>query len=103
MKKKYVTVGIVFISLVLFCSPVFSQATPDPVEEPEYPECADANQDGFVDIIDALLIAQCYVSLAGCNCDFGPCPDVNCSGEIDIIDALLIAQYYVGLLETLCC
>ena len=65
------------------------------------PLIGDVNSDSAVDIIDALLIAQYYVSLnpAGFNPDAA---DTNCSGTIDIIDALLTAQFYVGLLTELC-
>lgn len=57
----------------------------------------DVNDDGSMDIIDALLVAQYYVGLPleGFLVDQG---DVDLSGTIDIIDALLIAQYYVGLI-----
>lgn len=61
----------------------------------------DVNDDGNVDIIDALLVAQFYVGL-------NPSPfnqnaaDTNCDGSVDIIDALLIAQYYVGLISGFC-
>ena len=59
----------------------------------------DVNGDGFIDIVDALLVAQYYVGLnpPGFNPDAA---DVNCDGEVDIIDALLIAQYYVGIITT---
>lgn len=60
------------------------------------PEGGDVNDDGRVDILDALLVAQYYVEihvflphLAG--------GDVNVDNTVDIIDALIIAQYYVGL------
>jgi hypothetical protein len=61
----------------------------------------DFDYSGSVDIVDALLIAQCFVGLS-------PCPptvvgDVNCDGVIDIVDALLTAQYYVGLIPSLGC
>jgi endoglucanase len=62
----------------------------------------DANNNGSIDIVDALVIAQYYVGL-------NPSPfasqaaDVNCSGSIDIVDALLIAQYYVGLISQFPC
>lgn len=43
----------------------------------------DVNEDGTIDIVDALLTAQYYVGL-----------------DVSIVDALLIAQYYVGLIDT---
>ncbi|MBN2532894.1 MAG: hypothetical protein JXB88_08385 [Spirochaetales bacterium] len=61
----------------------------------------DANSDGTIDIVDALLIAQYYVGLN--PQDFDPAAaDTNCDGTIDIIDALLVAQYYVGLVNSFC-
>ncbi|MBN2442092.1 MAG: glycoside hydrolase family 9 protein [Spirochaetales bacterium] len=61
----------------------------------------DVNDDGTVDIVDALLTAQYYVDLnpAAFNPDNA---DTNCDGSLDIIDALLIAQYYVGLIAGFC-
>ena len=61
----------------------------------------DANSDGVVDIVDALLVAQNYVGLnpAGFNQSYG---DVNCNGTVDIVDALLISQFYVGLINQFC-
>lgn len=60
----------------------------------------DVNNDGSIDIVDALLVAQCYVGITPCP----PLPagDVNCNGSIDIVDALLIAQYYVGIINSFC-
>ncbi|MBN2441672.1 MAG: hypothetical protein JXJ04_10000 [Spirochaetales bacterium] len=62
----------------------------------------DVNDDGVIDIVDALLIAQYYVNII--TGEFNTAnADVNCSGEIDIVDALLVAQLYVGLLDELPC
>jgi hypothetical protein len=62
----------------------------------------DVNSNGFIDIVDALLIAQYYVGLNPAS--FNPSvADVNCSGSIDIVDALFVAQYYVGLISQLPC
>jgi arabinoxylan arabinofuranohydrolase len=61
----------------------------------------DADGDGDIDIVDALLIAQYYVEL-------DPSPfipgnaDTDCDGDIDIVDALLVAQYYVMLISEFC-
>lgn len=61
----------------------------------------DANGNGTVDIIDALLTAQYYVGLDPQG--FNPqAADANCDGSVDIVDALLIAQYYVGLIAEFC-
>lgn len=63
--------------------------------------CGDVNDDSTVNIVDALLLAQCYVGIANChNTLIG---DVNCADSINIIDALLVAQLYVGLISTLNC
>ncbi len=62
----------------------------------------DVNNNGVVDIVDALLVAQYYVGLNPANFSSGVA-DVNCSGGIDIVDSLVIAQYYVGLLSQLPC
>ena len=70
--------------------------TPVPVNN------GDVNNDGMIDIVDALLVAQYYVGLNPSNFN-SSVADVNCDRSIDIVDALLIAQYYVGLLVSLDC
>jgi hypothetical protein len=62
----------------------------------------DANGNGTVDIVDALLIAQYYVGLNPAGF-VSANADVNCSGTVDIVDALVVAQYYVGLITTFPC
>jgi len=59
----------------------------------------DINNDGTVNIVDALLVAQWYVGLNPSGVDI-VCGDVDHSGSITILDALLIAQYFVGLITT---
>lgn len=73
------------------------EATPTPTPAGEL---GDINGDGSIDIVDALLIAQCYVGISSCSP--ASIADINCDGGIDIVDALLIAQYYVGLMGDFC-
>ncbi|MBN1215546.1 MAG: protease inhibitor I42 family protein [Candidatus Lokiarchaeota archaeon] len=62
----------------------------------------DVNNDGDINIIDALLIAQYYVGLAPIA--FDPrYADLNLDGKIDILDALLIVQYYIAILPRFPC
>ena len=62
----------------------------------------DADGNGTIDIVDALLTAQVYVGHE--VSEFIPeAADVNCDDTITIVDALLIAQYYVGLIEVFEC
>ncbi len=62
-------------------------------------EIGDLNDDGNINIIDALLLAHNYVEpLQSVDIRFG---DVNLDGNVDIVDALLIAQKYVGLITEL--
>ncbi len=61
----------------------------------------DANGNGVIDIVDALLVAQYYVGLNPTGF-VAANADANCSGGIDIVDALVIARYYVGLVTELC-
>lgn len=56
----------------------------------------DANRDGQIDIIDALLVAQYYVGWAEISHHEA---DVDGDGNTTIVDALLIAQFYVGLID----
>jgi len=62
----------------------------------------DGDNNGSVDIVDALLAAKLYVD-PNTNVASPVCLDVNCSGSVDIVDALLIAQYYVGSLSSFSC
>lgn len=60
------------------------------------------NEDGTVDIIDALLVAQVYVGLEPRAFTASRTTgDVNEDGNVDIVDALLIAQFYVGIISRL--
>jgi hypothetical protein len=70
--------------------------------------CGDATNEGFVNIIDALYIAQADAGLIDpmaspdgptriCN------GDVNQDGRLSIIDSLWVAQYVVGLRTLSCC
>ena len=69
-----------------------------PVPSPPPPtEVGDANGDGSINIIDALITAQYYVGIPGIQINL-TAADVNCDGVVNIIDALLIAQYYVALI-----
>ncbi|MBN2441411.1 MAG: cellulase family glycosylhydrolase [Spirochaetales bacterium] len=61
----------------------------------------DVNNNGSVDIVDALLVAQYYVSLNPSPFNLSAA-DTNCDGTVNIVDALLIAQYYVGLSTGFC-
>lgn len=63
----------------------------------------DANDDGLVNILDALIIAR-YSAAVNPPCEFG-CgkADVNCDGTININDALMIARYSAGLIKTFPC
>ena len=76
--------------------------TPTPIttQNPQA-DIGDVNEDGTVNIIDALLVAQYYVGLnpEGFAVENA---DTDCSGSVNIVDALLIAQFYVGLLTGFC-
>ena len=56
----------------------------------------DANGDGEVDNIDAMLIARYDVGLTAANKIHLEACDVNGDGEVDNIDAMLVARYDVG-------
>ncbi|MBN1699364.1 MAG: hypothetical protein JW881_17725 [Spirochaetales bacterium] len=62
------------------------------------PALGDVNRDGRIGIVDALLVARCYVSGDTSILDTA-LADVNHDGRIDIVDALRIAQYDVGLIS----
>jgi hypothetical protein len=74
---------------------------PGPTDPPSTSNLGDVNEDGNINIVDALQIARYYVNL-------NPSPfnpdnaDTNCDGRITITDALLVAQYYVNLIQGFC-
>ena len=59
----------------------------------------DANGNGSVTMVDAMLIAQCVVGLIDCGSIDQTMADVNCSGGVTMVDAMLVAQYVVGLID----
>ena len=92
MKKRPFLFQLVLILIVLFVSVNFAMGQTT---------CGDVNEDEATNIIDALIISQCYVSLIICpSFDIG---DVNCDGQINIVDALIASQFYVGLISQLNC
>lgn len=68
-----------------------------PITTPPALMIGNVNEDGIINIVDALLVAQFYVGLNPANFNQAA-GDVNCDGTVNIVDALLIAQYYVGLI-----
>ena len=81
----------------------FAGGTPIPTSGPTTAPGlrGDANGNGAVDIIDALLTAQYYVGLDPQGF-LAANADTNCNGAVDIVDALLMAQFYVGLITQFC-
>jgi hypothetical protein len=77
------------------------QATPTPTPT-QTGLAGDANANGLVDIVDALLVARYCAGMnpAGFHTELA---DVNCSHSIDITDALFIARYAAGLIDILPC
>jgi len=63
----------------------------------------DVNNDGNVNIVDALLISQYYVGTIGEDDLILDAADVNCDGMANVVDSLLISQYYVGSIDSLDC
>jgi hypothetical protein len=57
----------------------------------------DVNNDGTIDIIDALLVAQYYVGLNPTGFEVAAANVTANDTEVDIVDAVVIAQYYVGM------
>ena len=88
--KKAIIFCIMSILLSLLSGNLFAQ------------ELGDVNNDGMIDIVDDLLVAQYYVGLNPALF-IQSVSDVNCDSMTDIVDALLRAQYYVGLLIELPC
>ena len=62
----------------------------------------DVNEDGSVNIVDALVVAIYYVGVKPAIFNETNA-DVDCDLNITIIDALQIAKYYVGIIEMFPC
>lgn len=58
----------------------------------------DVNSDGFVNAIDAMLVAQYYVGIVGAGDLDLDVADVNGDGYYNAIDAMLILQHYVKII-----
>jgi alpha-tubulin suppressor-like RCC1 family protein len=90
MKKQYVIQLLMFLLLCLFFL----------IPGNLFARTGDADSNGRIDIVDALIIAQYYVGMEPAG--FNPTEaDVNQDSNIDIVDALLVAQFYVGLIPEL--
>jgi lysophospholipase L1-like esterase len=92
MKKYFKVKAILLLSIIFILMSQMSFAA----------TLGDANGDGEVNIVDALVIAQYYVGYNTTGIIISS-SDVNCSGTVDIVDALMVAQYYVGLISTFPC
>jgi hypothetical protein len=62
-------------------------------------DCGDANGDGTVNPLDALILLQCYIGMVDVETlNFAAC-DCNGDGTINPLDALLVLQYYIGIID----
>lgn len=67
--------------------------------EPSTFAAGDANDDGVVNYLDAMLIAQYYVGdIADGDLNL-QAADVNADGVVNYLDAMMVAQFYVGDLD----
>ena len=103
-KCKFTPIKVVVVSLVDFYANEVPNAQGSSAivsfEERCYKILGDVNEDGRVDITDAMLVGQYYVGLKPKA--FKACKeagDVNMDKAVDITDAMLIAQIYVGVIE----
>ncbi len=60
----------------------------------------DANGDGVVNYLDAMLIAQYYVGAISDEDLNLNAADVNGDGVINYLDAMMVAQFYVGYIDS---
>ncbi|MBO6060782.1 MAG: hypothetical protein J6P98_01515, partial [Clostridia bacterium] len=67
---------------------------PDPIP-------GDANGDGFVNAVDALLVLRASMGLAQLSEEASTACDVDGSGNTDAADALIIMRFALGLIDTL--
>lgn len=60
----------------------------------------DANGDGAINYLDAMLVAQYYVGdITDADLNLNAA-DVNGDGQVNYLDAMMIAQYYVGDIDS---
>ena len=87
--QKYKPTRTILLSgfLLLLSSMIFAQVT----------LLGDVNDDGNINIVDALSVAQ--YSVGCCTPPIIQNGDVDGNGVINIVDALIIAQFYVGLID----
>ena len=71
------------------------------VEAPEIYDgiWGDANGDGFVDVIDAVLLLRFFIGEATVEEQYLPWCDVNGDGSVNIADALLVLRKAMGTVE----
>lgn len=88
MKKVKILICLIIIllTMLLVTSHVFAAT------------CGDVNDDGNIDIRDALLIAKSYTGNGTVPLTTG---DVNDDNNVNVIDSLLISQFYVGNISEL--
>jgi hypothetical protein len=59
----------------------------------------DANGDGTVNPLDALMLLQCYVGMLDAEAITLTACDCNGDGTVNPLDALLLLQYYIGMID----
>jgi YVTN family beta-propeller protein len=70
---------------------------------PVLANCGDVDDNGNVDVLDALITGQASAAIVQLNGEQTRRADVNSSGTVEILDALLIAQSASGLPSSLAC
>ena len=73
--------------------------TDSTISEPSSVIVGDVNDDGEIDIVDAILIMKHDAGLTEISEKLKEAADVNQDGEIDIADAILIMKYDAGLIS----
>ena len=61
----------------------------------------DADGDGTVTYLDAMMVLRCAVGLVSLSEDIQKACDVNLDGFLDYMDAMTILRYSVGLVPAL--
>ena len=63
-------------------------------------QLGDTNEDGSINVLDAMMVAQYIVGDVGEDDIVLDAADVNGDNEINVLDAMMIAQYIVGDIES---
>ena len=88
--------GLAFVGWDTSFTEITADVTVTAMYEPA-PLMGDADGNGVIDTVDALLVLRCALGISGDHEGFIPYCDMDGSGVIDTVDALLILRLALGI------